>query len=89
MRAGCLFEAVVDCSLFLQTLNLDEAGWGTKKGRVQFPEAAEQAEYCEQGESRGAGSRNFLQCLRHACGGRSRRELSDQMPSSTEFPVAS
>lgn len=49
--AGCLLEAMGDCSLFLQTLNLDGEGWGRKKGRVQFPEAAEQAEYCEQGES--------------------------------------
>lgn len=73
MSAGCLLEAMGDCSLFLKTLNLDEEGWGREKGRVQSPETAEQAECCEQGESWGAGSRNFLQCLRHACGGRSRR----------------
>lgn len=34
-----------DRSLFLQTLNLDGEGWGRKKGRVQFPEGAEQAEF--------------------------------------------
>lgn len=77
-----------DCSLFLQTLNLDGEGWGRKKGRVQFQEGAEQAEYCEQGESSGSGSRNFLQCLKHACGGRGRRrEFSDLMFSFTEFPL--
>jgi len=51
MSAGCLLEAMGDCSLFLKTLNLDEEGWGREKGRVQSPETAEQAECCEQGES--------------------------------------
>lgn len=30
-----------DGNLVLQTLGLDGEGWGRKKGRVQFPEAAE------------------------------------------------